>query len=222
MVLAAGRGERLRPLTDFTPKPLLVVRGRPLVEHLLEQLAAAGIADVVINVSWLGSQIRSVLGDGRRFGLAIEYSDEGSSALETGGGIYNALPSLGPGPFLVVNGDVWTDFDFATLCRSDALAPADLAHLVLVPNPARHPMGDFALQGGRVRSDGEPRHTFSGIGLYRADLFADCTAGAFPLAPLLRAAATRDRVAGSLYEGEWLDIGSPDRLARIRADTPPG
>jgi MurNAc alpha-1-phosphate uridylyltransferase len=212
MILAAGRGRRLRPLTDYTPKPLLSVRGRPLIEYLLDELAAAGVREVVINLAWLGAQLRASLGDGRRFGLAIEYSDEGEAALETGGGIYKVLPALGAGPFLVVNGDVWTAYDFAPLCRPDALAPGDLAHLVLVPNPAQHPGGDFTLQRARVRAEGEPRHTFSGIGLYRAALFDGCQSGAFPLAPILRAAARADRVAGSLYTGEWVDIGSPERL----------
>ena len=215
MVLAAGRGERLRPLTDHTPKPLLPLRGRPLIEHLLEALAAAGVRQVVVNLAWLGDRIRESLGDGSRLGVAIDYSDEGAQALETGGGIYRALPMLGAGPFLVVNGDLWTDYPFASLIRPDALAPSDLAHLVLVPNPPQHPRGDFALENGRVRAQGASRHTFSGIGLYRAALFDGCAPGAFPLAPLLRAAADSDRIAGSLYTGEWHDIGSPERLRAL-------
>ena len=215
MVLAAGRGERLRPLTDHTPKPLLPLRGRPLIEHLLEALAAAGVREIVVNLAWLGGRIRESLGDGSRLGVAIEYSDEGGQALETGGGIYKALPMLGTGPFLVVNGDLWTDYAFAALLAPDALAASDLAHLVLVPNPPQHPHGDFALEDGRVRAQGASRHTFSGIGLYRAALFDGCTPGAFPLAPLLRAAADSDRVAGTLYTGEWHDIGSPERLRAL-------
>lgn len=216
MILAAGRGQRLRPLTDQTPKPLLEVRGRPLIEHVLDALAAAGVREVVINLSWLGAQLREAVADGRRFGVSIEYSDEGESALETGGGIYKALPLLGAGPFLVVNGDVWTDYDFAPLCRADALAAGDLAHLVLVPNPPLNPGGDFALEDGRVRAEGASRSTFSGIGLYRSALFDGCEPVAFPLAPVLRAAARADRVAGSLYAGSWIDIGSPASLASLK------
>ena len=215
MVLAAGRGERLRPLTDQTPKPLLPLRGRPLIEHLLEGLAAAGVREVVVNLAWLGAKIRESLGDGSRLGVAISYSDEGGRALETGGGIHKALPMLGAGPFLVVNGDLCTDYPFASLLAPDVFAAGDLAHLVLVPNPPQHPRGDFALEDGRVRAQGSLRHTFSGIGLYRAALFDGCTQGAFPLAPLLRAAAESDRVAGSLYMGEWHDIGSPERLRAL-------
>jgi MurNAc alpha-1-phosphate uridylyltransferase len=218
MVLAAGRGERLRPLTDNTPKPLLRVRGRPLIEYLLGALAGAGVRDIVVNLAWLGAQIRETLGDGRRLGVAIAYSDEGAHALETGGGIHKALPLLGAGPFLVVNGDLWTAFPFASLLGPAVLSATDLAHLVLVPNPPQHPRGDFALADGRVRDDGTPRHTFSGIGLYRAALFDGCRPGAFPLAPLLRKAAAADRVAGSLYAGEWNDIGSPERLRALDVD----
>jgi MurNAc alpha-1-phosphate uridylyltransferase len=215
MVLAAGRGERLRPLTDTTPKPLLPVRGRPLIEHLLVALAAAGVREIVVNLSWLGDQVRAMLGDGHGLGLEIRYSDEGARALETGGGIQRALPLLGPDPFIVVNGDVWTDYSFTALCRRDALAANDLARLVLVPNPPHHPLGDFALDGGRVRAQGGSRHTFAGIGLYRAQLFEQCEAGAFPLAPLLRAAAAADRVAGELHAGVWADIGSIERLRAL-------
>lgn len=215
MVLAAGRGERLRPLTDHTPKPLLEVRGRPLIEHLLGALADAGVREVVVNLAWLGARLRAALGDGQRFGLSLRYSDEGDRALETGGGIRHALPLLGGGPFIVVNGDVWTDFRFEALCRPDALAPGDLARLVLVPNPPHHPRGDFGLEGGRVRAEAATRHTFSGIGLYRAALFDASGAGAFPLAPLLRAAAAADRVAGDLYAGVWSDIGSIERLRAL-------
>ena len=215
MVLAAGRGERLRPLTDTTPKPLLAVHGRPLIEHLLLGLAAAGVREIVVNHSWLGGALLAALGDGRRYGLTLRYSDESAGALETGGGIHRALPLLGEGPFIVVNGDVWTDYPFAALCRDDVLAERDVARLVLVPNPAHHAAGDFVLQEGRVRAEGTARLTFSGIGLYRAELFEGCRPGAFPLAPILRAAAVADRVAGELYAGEWTDVGSIERLQAL-------
>ncbi|HSN70816.1 MAG TPA: nucleotidyltransferase family protein [Steroidobacteraceae bacterium] len=210
MILAAGRGERMRPLTDSTPKPLLRAGGKSLIEHHLEALAASGIREVVINLAWHGEQIRTALGDGRRWGLTIQYSEEGPAALETGGGIFRALPLLGEGPFLVVNGDIWTDWR-----HSDAtdLAPGDLAHLVLVPNPPHNPAGDFALCAGRVsETDGESL-TFAGIGIYRPELFASCRPGAFKLAPLLRSAMRAGRVSGEPYAGSWFDIGTPERLA---------
>ncbi|MEY6432592.1 N-acetylmuramate alpha-1-phosphate uridylyltransferase MurU [Thioalkalicoccus limnaeus] len=207
MILAAGRGERMRPLTDKTPKPLLKAGGKSLIEHRIERLAAAGFEDLVINHAHLGAQIAAALGNGRRWGIRIRYSPE-EQALETGGGIFRALRWLGPGPFVVVNADIWTDFDFRRLRR----APAGLAHLVLVPNPSQHPQGDFALSAGRVRYDGTPRYTFSGIGLYRPELFAGCRPGAFPLAPLLRAAMDRGQVEGELHAGRWFDIGTPERL----------
>lgn len=210
MILAAGRGERMRPLTDQTPKPLLVAGGRPLIVHHLERLAAAGYEQVVINHAHLGDRIEAALGDGARWGLRIVYSAEGT-ALETGGGIFRALPLLGAESFLVVNGDIWTDVDFAHL----ALSPGDLAHLVLVDNPPHHPAGDFALSDGRVLADGGPRLTFSGIGIYHPALFADRTGGAFPLAPLLRSAMGRDRVSGEHHRGRWLDIGTPARLQAL-------
>ena len=210
MILAAGRGERMRPLTDHTPKPLLQAGGKPLIVHHIERLAAVGLRDIVINHAHLGEQIEAALEDGSAFGVRIRYSPEGK-ALETGGGIFRALPLLGPDPFLVVNGDVWTDIDFAGLC----LAPGDLAHLVLVDNPAHNTRGDFALQQGRVLPDGEPRLTFSGIGIYHPDLFAGCTPGAFPLAPLLRSAMTRGLVGGTHHHGTWIDIGTPERLADL-------
>ena len=216
MILAAGRGERMRPLTDATPKPLLRVGGKPLIEHHLEALAASGIREVVVNLAWHGDQIREYLGDGRRFGVAIAYSDEGSAALETGGGIFRALPLLGAGPFLVVNGDIWTDWRFAH--RAALPVDHDLAHLVLVPNPDHNETGDFALRDERIVVEADERYTFSGIGLYRAELFADCEPGAFKLAPLLRQAMSRDRVSGELYRGRWFDIGTPERLAWLDAE----
>jgi MurNAc alpha-1-phosphate uridylyltransferase len=211
MILAAGRGERMRPLTDHTPKPLLRAGGRALIEYHIDNLVRAGITEIVINHAHLGAQIEEALGDGDRYGARLVYSPEPDGALETGGGIHRALPWLGEGPFLVANGDIWTDLEYAVL-------PADfagLAHLVLVDNPPQHPQGDFCLAGGRVRECAGPRLTFSGIGLYRAALFADCAPGRFPLAPLLRAAMAQDRVGGQHYPGRWSDIGTPERLAAL-------
>jgi MurNAc alpha-1-phosphate uridylyltransferase len=213
MILAAGRGERMRPLTLVRPKPLLEAGGAPLIVHHLRALAAAGFEDVVINLSWLGPQIREALGDGVRHGLRLHYSDEGPEPLETGGGIFRALPLLGPGPFLVLNGDVWTDLDWAAL--RERLAPGDLAHLVLVPNPAHNPRGDFVLESGRIVEREGERLTFSGAGVYRAALFEGCSDGVFKLAPLLRAGARAGRVSGQLHAGWWLDIGTPARLAEL-------
>jgi len=211
MILAAGRGERMRPLTDHTPKPLLPVGGRALIEHHLAALAAAGFREVVINHAHLGAQIEAALGDGARYGLLIRYSPE-ETALETGGGIFRALPLLGPEPFVVINGDIWTDYPLAQLPQ----APAGLAHLVLVDNPAHHPQGDFALDAaGRVYEEGQPRFTFSGIGLYRPELFEGCEAGRFALAPLLRRAMAAGRVSGEHYRGAWIDVGTPERLADV-------
>lgn len=211
MILAAGRGERMRPLTDATPKPLLCAAGRSLIEYHLDALVRAGITDIVINHAHLGAQIEAALGDGARYGARISYSAEPEGALETGGGIYYALPLLGDGPFLVVNADIWTDFDYATL-------PADFtgeAYLVLIDNPEHHSAGDFCLQSGCVHDSDGLRLTFSGIGLYRASLFAGCAPGKFPLAPLLRAAMTRNAVQGMHYQGRWWDIGTPQRLAAL-------
>lgn len=212
MVLAAGRGLRMRPLTDACPKPLLPVAGRPLIEHHLLRLARAGFGRVVINTSWLGEQVPAALGDGARFGLTLEYSHETPDALETGGGIRQALDRLGD-LFVVVNGDVWCDFELGTL----VLGARDLAALALVDNPAHHPRGDFRLEQGRVRAAGEPRLTFAGIGLYRRALFEGHAPGRFPLAPLLIAAMQDDRVGGLHHRGEWLDVGTPERLAALQA-----
>jgi len=207
MILAAGHGERMRPLTDHMPKPLLEVGGKPLIVHHVERLVAAGLRRIVINHAHLGHRIEAALGDGSRWGAEIRYSPE-DEALETGGGIFKALPLLGRGPFLVVNGDIWTDLEFARLRLADGL----LAHLVLVDNPPHHPAGDFALADGRLSTQGRPRHTYSGIGIYHPDLFCDCSGGAFPLAPLLRAAMERGMVSGEHYPDRWLDIGTPERL----------
>lgn len=210
MILAAGRGERMRPLTDHTPKPLLPAGGRPLIEYHIDALARAGFVDLVINHAHLGRRIEEALGDGSRFGVRIRYSPE-QPALETGGGIFRALGLLGPAPFLVINGDIWTDLPFERLPRE----PVGLAHLVLVPNPDHHPDGDFVLDGMRIRVEGAPRLTFSGIGVYRPELFAGCTPGPFRLAPVLRAAMARGEVTGEHYDGRWLDIGTPERLANL-------
>jgi MurNAc alpha-1-phosphate uridylyltransferase len=207
MILAAGRGERMRPLTDSLPKPLLPVAGKPLIVHHIERLAAAGIRQLVINHAHLGEMIEAELGDGSAWGVEIRYSAEGR-ALETGGGIFRALPLLGEAPFMVVNGDIWCDIDFSRL----QLPVGMLAHLVLVPNPAHHPQGDFVLQDRRVFDiDGE-RLTFSGIGLYHSQLFDGCQPGAFPLAPLLRRAMDGGRVSGVRHRGYWVDVGTPERL----------
>jgi len=213
MILAAGRGERMRPLTDSTPKPLLRVGGLCLIEYHLRALERAGIHEVVINLGHLGDQIEALLGDGRRYGLSIRYSHEGEHILDTGGGIHHALPLVGDDPFLVINGDIFTDFPFDGL----SLRPDALAHLVLVANPPHHPQGDFTLVGGQVHPQGTPRLTFSGIGVYRSTLFADCTAGAFPLAPVLRRAIAAGQVSGERYEGLWCDVGTPERLNGLAA-----
>lgn len=212
MILAAGRGERMKPLTDHTPKPLLTAGGRPLIEHTLLALAEAGFRDLVINIAHLGEQIERHLGVGDRFGVKIAYSRE-AEALETGGGIYQALPLLGSEPFLIVNGDIAADFPFARL--RDA-TPA-LVHLVLVPNPPHHARGDFLLRDGRVMEADTDRLTYSGIGVYRPELFAECRPGRFPLGPLLRRAMRNGQVSGELYEGFWMDIGTVERLRAFEA-----
>jgi len=211
MILAAGRGERLRPLTDTLPKPLVDLGGKTLIEHHIEALAAAGFREVVINQGHLGDLLPAALGDGDRWGVHIHWSDEQPEALETGGGIFKAMPLLGKGPFLVVNGDVWTDYPFSRL----RAVKCDWAHLVLVPNPPHNSSGDFALLGARVREEGAPRYTFSGIGVYHPRLFEGCSPGKFSVVPLLRA-AMRDRlVTGELYRGRWNDIGTAQRLEEL-------
>lgn len=214
MILAAGRGQRMRPLTDHTPKPLLEVAGKPLLVHHIEALVRAGMADIVVNVAWLGDRIVDAIGDGGRFGARVRFSHEGESALETGGGILHALPLLGDGPFVVVNGDVWTDYPFQRLPRS----LDGVAHLVLVDNPPHNPDGDFGLENGRVTRHGGSRLTFSGIGVYRRELFSGALGGAFPLAPLLREAADRGEVSGERYAGRWDDVGTPQRLAELQTE----
>ncbi|MGR9086485.1 MAG: N-acetylmuramate alpha-1-phosphate uridylyltransferase MurU [Gammaproteobacteria bacterium] len=212
MILAAGRGERMRPLTDHTPKPLLAVAGKPLIERTISQLVAAGFADIVINHAHLGQQIEEALGDGSRLGARLQYSPEGDQALETAGGIINALPLLGDGVFLVVNGDIATDFPYAELRAKNV----DLAHLILVENPGHHASGDFGLDGGgRVFENGEQLFTFSGIGLYRPDLFRGLPGGIRKLGPLLREAIARGKVSGQMYSGFWMDIGTAERLQQL-------
>ncbi|CAG8869860.1 N-acetylmuramate alpha-1-phosphate uridylyltransferase [Pseudomonas fluorescens] len=212
MILAAGKGERMRPLTLHTPKPLVPVAGVPLIEYHLRALAQAGFTEVVINHAWLGQQIEDHLGDGSRFGLSIRYSAEGEP-LETGGGIFKALPLLGEDPFLLVNGDIWTDYDFARL-RAPLVG---LAHLVLVDNPGHHGKGDFRLDGGQVHDgdDTAENFTFSGISVLDPALFADCQAGAFKLAPLLRQAMASGRVSGERHAGHWVDVGTLERLSEV-------
>lgn len=211
MILAAGRGERMRPLTDSTPKPLLKVNGQYLIEYHIKSLAAAGISEIVINLAYLGSQIRSTIGDGHQYNVSIQYSDEGQ-ALETGGGIFKALPLLGNKPFVVVNGDVWTDYAFPGLLNQSV----GLVHLVMVPNPPQHPDGDFTLQDEfLVNRKGKTASTFSGIGIYHPKLFAACEPGKFPLAPLLIKAMDEQLATGELYSGQWYDIGTPERLQQL-------
>ncbi len=207
MILAAGRGERLRPLTDQTPKPLIEAGGKPLILHLIESLVRAGMDEIIVNTAHLGEKIQARLGDGQAFGAKIHYSPE-HEALETGGGIYQALPLLGQEPFLVINGDIATDFPFGTLKER----PIDLAHLVLVPNPDHHPQGDFGLEEGLALDKGSPQFTFGGIGVYRPELFSQCNAGRFPLAPLLRGAMHASQVSAELWPGFWMDIGTIERL----------
>lgn len=207
MILAAGRGKRLRPLTDNCPKPLLEVGDRPLVLYLIDALRTAGLGEIVINHAHLGEMLVRYLGDGAAYGVRIRYSPEPPEALETGGGIFQALPLLGKDPFVVVNGDIWTDYPFAALPK----APGGLAHLVLVDNPPHHPGGDFVLQGAEVKTTGGPRFTFAGIGVYTPELFKGCKPGRFPLAPLLRQAMGQGRVSGEHYRGQWVDIGTEAR-----------
>ncbi|MCX7144478.1 MAG: nucleotidyltransferase family protein [Proteobacteria bacterium] len=216
MILAAGRGVRLRPLTDSTPKPLLTVGGKALIVWHLEKLAGAGFSEIVINHAHLGAMIEAELGDGARFGLAIRYSPE-TEALETAGGIAAALPLLGTQPFLVLNADIYSEFDVSAL-RGYRLEHR-LAHLVLVDNPAQHPQGDFALEHGLMRENGIPMLTFSGIGVYAPRLFGGIPAGAkVPLAPLLRKAMAADQVSGEHYRGRWHDIGTVERLQSLDAE----
>lgn len=217
MILAAGRGERMRPLTDALPKPLLEAGGRPLIVRHIERLVCAGIREIVVNHAHLGWKIEQALGDGARYGARIAYSPE-PEALDTAGGIANALPLLGGSPFAVVNGDIACDYDFARLVPIAAMMPsrALLAYLVLVPNPPHHAGGDFALHEGRIAQPSGARLTFSGIGVYLPELFAAIPRGSkAKLAPLLREAIRAGQVGGELHQGLWVDVGTPERLARL-------
>jgi MurNAc alpha-1-phosphate uridylyltransferase len=226
LIFAAGKGERMRPLTERTPKPLLIAGGKPLIVWHLEKLAAIGVTDVVINTSWLAEQFPTTLGDGSDWGVRLHYSYEGAEPLETGGGMLHALPMLGDEPFPAINGDIWTDYDFAKLPRE----PAGLAHLVMVANPDHNARGDFCLgDDGTMSSDGDTKLTFAGIGVYRPNMFADWrdvigdassadeSPPRFKLAPLLRAAMACNQVGGELLQGAWTDVGTPERLAELDA-----
>ena len=212
MILAAGRGERLRPLTDKIPKSLVEVRGESLLERHLDNVHTAGIRTVVINLGWLGDQVVERLGSGERYGLEIIYSQEGDDILETGGGIHKALPTLGTDPFLVVNADIYTDMPVPALQLDDS----HLGHLVMVPTPDYRDHGDFDIDDGLIRNGESAAYTFSGVAIYRPEFFDGCEAGRFPLAPMLREAADRGQLSGSLYEGLWADVGTPERLAALQ------
>jgi MurNAc alpha-1-phosphate uridylyltransferase len=212
MVLAAGRGERLRPVTDSVPKSLVEIDGQALLERHLRSLARGGVETVVINLGWLGEQIIERIGSGEKFGLNVVYSQEGENILETGGGIHRALPMLGADPFLVINADIYTDMPLPDV----QLGGDDMAHLVCVPVPQDQNDGDFAIEDGRIRNDGEPMFTFSGVSVYRPEFFAGCTPGRFSVVPMLRAAVDADTVSGSIYSGLWRDVGTPERLADCR------
>lgn len=212
MILAAGLGKRMRPLTDHLPKPLLSVGGKPLIVWHIEKLAQSGFRDIVINMAWLGWKIPEMLGDGSQWGVRLHYSDEQQEgALETAGGIIKALSLLGNEPFLVVNGDVWCDYP----CPIFQLGNHDLAHLILVKNPEHNPKGDFALKEDRILSQGDNQLTFSGIGYYHPALFEALPYGKQALAPLLRTAMDKQKVSGQFFQGDWRDIGTPERLKQL-------
>lgn len=214
MILAAGRGERMRPLTDHTPKPLLEVGGKALIEYHLQALSQAGIKEVIINHAWLGKQIEARLGSGDRYDLQIQYSPEKPVALETAGGIIQALPGLGQEPFILINGDIWCDYPLQQLPRQ----PEGLAHLVMVTNPPHNSQGDFCLHNdGHLQAEGEPKLTYSGIGLYHPRLFAGLEPGIRPLAPILKSAMAEGLVTGEHYQGPWWDVGTPERLGELDA-----
>lgn len=214
MILAAGKGERMRPLTDFKPKPLLQVADKTIIEHTIARLVAAGFTELVINHAYLGQQIEDHLGNGERYGAVIQYSPEGDKGLETAGGIINALPLLGNEPFMVINGDIATDFPFAQL----KTPRTSLVHLVMVPNPEHHPEGDFGLlSNGQIVSVADETFTFSGIGVYHPSLFSDIKPGHCKLGYLIRQAISKAQVTGEKYAGFWMDIGTPERLEELNA-----
>ncbi|MEE9352208.1 MAG: nucleotidyltransferase family protein [Thiotrichaceae bacterium] len=218
MILAAGHGKRMRPLTDHLPKPLLEVGGKPLIVWHIKNLKQAGIKDIIINMGWKGWKLPEVLGDGSNWNIHLHYSDEQDTGpLETAGGIHHALPLLGKEPFIVVNGDIWCEYSYTNLENLD-LADNDLAHLVLTKNPEHNPDGDFHLQSNRVSDSCQPCFTFSGIGCYRPELFQDLTAGKSALAPLLRTAMQESKVSGEYFSGDWRDIGTPERLEKLNND----
>ncbi len=213
MILAAGRGERMRPLTDTLPKPLLKVDGKALIEYHIQALKEAGIKDILINTAWLGHIIPEYLGDGAYWGVNLSFSHE-ETALETAGGIRKALDFFEKEPFIVVNGDIWTDFDFSLLNK-----PKAKAHLVLVPNPEQHPQGDFGLENGSVLAASDTQYTFSGIGVYQPEVFAELELDkSEPLAPILRNLMAGQQVTGQLYQGHWHDIGTPERLEALNKE----
>jgi len=213
MILAAGRGERLRPLSDDLPKALVEVRGESLLERHLRAVKVAGVETVVINLGWLGDQIVERIGSGADFGLNVIYSPEGDDILETGGGIHRALPMLGKAPFIVINADIFTDMPLQITMLNDN----DVGHLLLVPTPDHKSSGDFDFTDGRVRNGDNANFTFSGVATYRSEFFAKCTPGRFPLAPMLRAAADAGTLGGSVYAGLWRDVGTPERLAELNS-----
>jgi MurNAc alpha-1-phosphate uridylyltransferase len=216
MILAAGRGTRMAPLTDTCPKPLIPLCGKPLIVHHLEKLAAAGITDIVINHAWLGEQLEQTLGNGSSWGIRIQYSPE-NEALETGGGVYQALPLLGEDAFLLINGDVWTNWDYSEVMNT-SLQEGELGHLWLIDNPAHNPQGDFCLGEGKVLDTAllnETALTFSGISLLSPQLWAECTSGAYPLAPMLRSAMLQQQITGSKLNADWVDVGTPQRLSDL-------
>jgi MurNAc alpha-1-phosphate uridylyltransferase len=213
MILAAGRGTRLRPLTDDTPKPLLKVGELSLIEHLILKLKKHGFTEIVVNIAYLRDKIVNAIGNGDKYGVAISYSYEEAEGLETGGGIVNAMPLLGPKPFLVVSGDIWTQYPFSNL-KTKKLE--GLAHLVLVDNFKEHQTGDFYLLDGRLHSSTGTRLTFGNIGVYHPDFFADCTPGFFKLGPLLEKAAHDNQITGEHFQGEWENIGTPESLIALR------
>ena len=215
MVLAAGFGNRLRPLTDHTPKPLLPIGGKPMIVHHLEKLAAAGFKEVVINLGHLGHKIPEALGDGSTWGLSIAYSDEGPAPLETGGGLTKALPLLGDEPFLLVNGDVWSDLDFSSIPSS--LAENDLATLFLVPKPGWREKGDFSLSNSRVVESEIPEYLYAGIALYHPKILDGAKVEKFSIVPRLKSAISKNLVGGILFSGEWDDVGTPDRLSSLQS-----